>query len=229
MTTHTATAPSTTIRWRRRGLTTAPAAAGIAFVAAWATGLAVWPSNLDVAAPGAKVVSAYAGHQGVAVTQYLLVEGAAAIALAIVVLALGRGAIRRGAARRGRVILLAGVGAVIVSLGECALGLMLSAGRMENGDTGRAGVLFHLINRMDGAKMLALATMALAGVNLARGGGLLPRWLGYVGAALAAAMIASGVGYLLLNNTLAQAAAVSLGLMLIWVAGTGATVGRGSR
>jgi hypothetical protein len=42
-------------------------------------------------------------------------------------------------------------------------------------------------------------------------------------------MIASGVGYLLLNNTLAQAAAVSLGLLLIWVAATGITAGHRSR
>jgi hypothetical protein len=93
---------------------TAPAAAGIAFVAAWAAGLAVWPSNLDVAASGTRVVSAYSGHQGVAVTQYLLVEGVAAIALAIVVIALGRAMIRRGAARRGWVVLVAGAGGVVL-------------------------------------------------------------------------------------------------------------------
>ena len=67
---------------------TAPAAAGIAFVAAWVTGLAVWPTNLNVAASGGKVVSAYTGHQGVAVAQYLLVEGLPAIALTIVVIVL---------------------------------------------------------------------------------------------------------------------------------------------
>jgi hypothetical protein len=160
MTTHAATAPSTTIRSRHPARITAPAAAGLAFAAAWAAGLVAWPSNLDVAASGAKVVSTYAGHQGVAVTQYLLVEG---------------------------------------------------------------------VDRMDGVKMLALATMALAGVGLARRGDLVPRWLGGVGAALAAAMIASGVGCLLLNNTLAQTAAVSLGLLLIWVAATGMTVGRRGR
>jgi hypothetical protein len=208
---------------------TAPAAAGIAFVASWATGLAVWPSNLDSAASGGKVVSAYGGHEGVAAAQYLLVEGAAAIALAIVVLALGRAAIRRGAQRRGRIVIVAGGAAVIMSLVECALGLWLSAGAVPDGDTGRAGVLFHLINRIDGAKMLALATVALAGINLARRGGAVPRWLGYVGAPLAVAMIASGAGYLLLNHSLAQVAAVSLGLLLVWVAATGLTVGRASR
>jgi hypothetical protein len=229
MTTHAAHTRSTTIRSRRFRRVTAPAAAGVAFVAAWATGLAAWPANLNVAASGTQVVSAYAGHQGAAATQYVLVEGAAAIALAVVVTTLGRAAIRRGARQSGWVMLLAGIGAVIVSLAGCTLGLVLSAGAVPDGQTGRAGVLFHLINRLDGVKMLALATMALAAVTLARRGALVPRWLGWVSAGLAAAMTASGVGYLLLNNTLTQAAAVSLVLLLIWVAATGMTAGRGSR
>jgi hypothetical protein len=215
----------------RLGPVTAPAAAGVAFVAPWATGLVAWPSNLSVAASGTKVLSAYAGHQGAAITQYLLVEGAAAIALMIVVMALGRAAIRRGSERPGRVVLLAGISAAIVSLVECALGLVLSAGagaRRRDGP-GRAGTLFHLINRIDGVKMLALAAMALAAFELARRGALVPRWLGYVSAVLSAAMTASAVGYLLLDNTLTQAAALSLGLLLIWVAATGIIVGRGSR
>lgn len=160
-------------------------------------------------------------------TQYLLVEGLAAIALAVVVIALGRAARRRGADRLGRAVVLAGVGAVIVSLAECALGLVLASAAVPDGESGRAGTLFHLINCLDGAKMLALAAMALAAVALARlRGGPLPRWLGYLAVALAAAMIASGVGYLVLDNTLAQAAAVSLSLLLIWVAATGMTLGR---
>jgi hypothetical protein len=228
MTTRTATAPSTTIRSRHRGLA-APAAAGVAFVAAWVTGLSVWPSNLDVAASGVRVVGAYAGHEGVAVAQYLLVEGLAAVALGIVVIALGRAARLRGAGRLGGVVVLAGVGAVIVSLVECALGLLLAGVVVPDGESGRAGTLFHLINRLDGVKMFALAAVALAGVALARRTGVLPRWLGNVAALLAVAMVASGVGYLLLNNTVSQAAAASLGLLLVWVAGAGVTLGRTSR
>jgi hypothetical protein len=182
-----------------------------------------------VAASGSRVVSAYAGHQSVAVTQYLLVEGLAAIALAIVVVTLARAALRRGAERPGRVIILAGTGAVMVSLAECALGLMLAAGAVPDGDTGRAATLFHLINRLDGVKMVALAAVALGGVTLARRSVIVPRWLGYVGAALAGAMILSGIGYLLLDNPLAQVAAASLALLLIWVAATGITVGRAGR
>jgi hypothetical protein len=51
----------------------------------------------------------------------------------------------------------------------------------------------------------------------------LHRWLGYVAAALTAATVASGIGYLPLSTALTQAAAVSFGLLLIWVVGTGVT------
>jgi hypothetical protein len=142
------------------------------------------------------------------------------------VIALERASGWRGADRLGRVVVFAGIGAAVVSLIECALGLLLAGVAVPDGETGRAGTLFHLIDRLDGAKMLALAAMALAGVGLARGRGVLPRWLGDVAALLAAAMIVSSLGYLLPNNTLALAAAVSLPLLLIWVAATGVTIGR---
>jgi hypothetical protein len=140
----------------------------------------------------------------VAVTQYLLVEGLAAIALAVVVIALGGAARRSGARRLASVVALAGLGAVTVSLVECALGLVLAGSAVPHREAGRAGTTFHLINRLDGAKMLALAALALVGLALARRGGLLPRWLGYVAAALAAAMVVSGAGYLVLSDTLSR-------------------------
>ena len=180
MTAYTATTPSTPIRSPRRQWLAAPAVAGLAFVAAWVAGLLVWPSNLDLAAPGSRVVSVYAGHQGVAIAQYLLVEGLAAIALAIVVLALGRTARRRGARQLGAAVMLAGIGAMTISLAECALGLWLTSIVVADSETVRAGTLFHLINRMDGVKMLALAAVALAGAGLTRRTGVLPRWLEYV-------------------------------------------------
>jgi hypothetical protein len=228
MTTHVATTPPAPTRSHPRAVITVPAAAGFAFTATWLAGLAVWPTNPSVDASAAKVVSAYAGHQAIAATQYLLVEGLAAIALAAVLIALGRAAAPRGAGRLGRVTVLAGIGAVTVALVECVLGLWLATAAIPAGDTGRAGTLFDLINRLDGTKMLAFAMMAIAGVALTRRDGPLPRWLGYTAAPLAAAMTVSGIGYLLLNNTLAMAAAASLPLLLIWVGGTGLALGRHS-
>jgi hypothetical protein len=88
-----ATAPRISVG-RRRWIT-APALAGIAYSTAWVLGLAVWPSNLDVDATNAKVVATFGAHEGAAMTQFLLFEGLAAVALAVVVLALGQAARRR--------------------------------------------------------------------------------------------------------------------------------------
>jgi hypothetical protein len=214
----TSTAPSRPISGRNR-LLTAPAVAGVAYLLAWVTGLAVWPSNLDVAASGTQVVAAYTGHQGVAMTQSLLVHGAAAVALAVVVLALGQAARHRHGGPLGPAMVVAGVGAVAVSLLQCALGLLLA------GDSSRAGSLFAAINRLDGVKMLALAAMAASGAALVRRTRLLPSWLGYLGALLAVALVVSGIGYLLLSSTLAPTAYVSGLLLLVWVTAAGISLG----
>ncbi len=219
------TTQSTRIGLRGSRLLTGSAVAGVAYVVAWVAGLAVWPSNLDVEASNAEVVASYSAHQAAAVTQYLLVEGVAGVALALVVLALGRAARRRGVDRLGRVALIAGLGAATLSLIQCALGLLLAGSAAPDGDASRAGSLFDLSNRLDGVKMFALAALAVAGSGLARRG-LLPRWLGYTGAALAVALVASGTGYVLLNTTLARAAFASLPLLLVWVLGTGVALAR---
>ena len=94
------------------------------------------------------------------------------------------------------------------------------------GDASRAGLLFASINRLDGVKMLALAAMAGTGAALVHRTGVLPGWLGYAGGLLAVALVVSGVGYLLLNSTLAPAAFVSGPLLLLWVTGAGISLGR---
>jgi hypothetical protein len=222
----TATSLRVSIGPRRR--ITAPAVAGVAYTAAWLLGLAVWPSNLDVAATNVKVVATYSAHQGAAMTQYVLIEGVAAIALAVVVTALGMAARRRGAGQLGRVAVAAGLTAVALSLAQCGLGLLLAGSFAPDGEAHAAGRVYDLIDRMDGVKMFVLAAMALAAVGLARRA-VLPRWLGYVAAVLTVALIASGAGYLLLSTTLAQAVFVSGPLLLVWVTGAGVALGRTSR
>jgi hypothetical protein len=219
------TVPDIHIRSRAGSLLTWPAVAGIVYAAAWVTGLAAWPSNLAVSASNAKIVDSYGSHEAAAVTQYLLVEGLAGIALAFVVLALGQAARRRGADGLGRAALIAGLIAATLSVIQAVLGVVLAGSAVPDGEADRAGSLFDLINRLDGVKMFALAALAIAGVGLVRRG-VLPRWLGYTGAALAVALVVSGTGYLLLSSTLAEAAAVSLVLLLVWVPGTGIALAR---
>ena len=100
-------------------------------------------------------------------------------ALAVVVLALGRAARGHGARR------LAGV---TVGRGPCGSRVVArpvrprpAAGRRaaSGGDSSGAGSIFELVSRIDGAKMLLLAIVAVSAIALARRAGALPAWTVY--------------------------------------------------
>lgn len=171
-------------------------------------------------------MAAHAGHTAVTAIQFLLTEGAASLALAVVAIALGRAGLRAGASKVAGITLATGVVAAAVALVQCGLGVYLATSVVPADQVGTAGKLAEVINRLDDVKMLVLAIMAVAGTLMARRTGLLPRWLRWTGAALAVAIAASGVGYALLNNAFAQAAWVSLPLLLIWVTGAGLVLGQ---
>lgn len=207
-----------------QALRSRPAVAGLVYLAAWVAGLTLFSADVDLGGSGSAVISAYAGHEGAAALQSVLVHGVAALALLGVVLPLGRRARSWGA---GRAITVAGSAAAAISLVQCALGLWL-AGAVARDDAGASGVTYHLINRLDGLKMVALGALAVAGVVAARRVSLLPRWLVPVGIALAASIAVSAVGYLLLLAGPAVAAFVSLPLLLVWVTASGVAYGRAS-
>jgi hypothetical protein len=212
-----------------------PAGAGIGYLVAWVTGLAVWPSNLALTATSAQVAASYRAHSAAAATQYLLVEGLAGLlfgtVLAVALFSAARrqhaadqNAADRGAADRGAIVLAAG--AVLISLTQCVLGLIL-VGAASAHDAARAGDLFGLVNRLDGVKMLALAGVA---VYLAvTGRRQLPRWIKAVAALAALALVVSGLSYLALASALAGAVYVSGPLLLLWIAATGSWLTRAAR
>ncbi len=237
--------PSTALSWRR-ALTTVPALAGIAYAVSWLAGLSIFASSGTVRTTGAKVLAADAGHQAAATTQFVLTEGAAAVFLAVVVIAIGRAGLRiadgetawaadgrvvwaAGTARAAWVTMAAGLVAVVISLVQFVLGVYLTSSVVPAGHSAAAGELTNAISRLDGVKMLALAAAALAGVAVARRAPALPGWLSYAGIALAVAIVVSGLGYLLLVDSLALAAWVSLPLLLVWVTGSGIALGRAGR
>ena len=215
--------PATAYRPLRNGLT----AVGIGYTASWIVGLSVWPSNLSVTSTKAQILAAFSAHQAMATIQYLLTEGLPAFGIAIVSLALGRMMRRTGALRRARVVSTVGVLAAAVSLVQTVLGVILTESAVPAGDLNRAGLLFEAVNRLDGVKMFLLAALALSAHALFRRGAL-PIWLGRTGLVLAVAITASGVGYLLLNPTMALFAWVSLPLLLVWITGSAVALGRAS-
>ena len=214
-------APTWTARPGRRGAVSLSALAGIGYTAAWIISLSVGAPNPAVAASGRQVVTAFAGHSGPALAQFVLNEGVAAVSLAVVVISAARAARRRGHARAGQAAAAFGIAAAGVSWAQLALGTWLFRGPVPDRRAATAGAVYHAITRMDGAKMFLLAAMALAVSQLARRSPILPRWLAPLGALLAAAVVTSGLGYLLLTPGLASAVYVSGVLLLIFVSATG--------
>lgn len=200
-------------------------AAGAGYLASWIAGLSVFAASVDVRSGGAAVVADYHGHAGAAVAQTVLTEGLPAIALAVVITGWWRSAATHGQGGLGRRIGAFGLTAAATSLVQCVLGVVLAAALVPGAHTGAAGTVFELSNRLDGVKMLLLAgaavTAAVLGARLAQ-----PKWLRCSAIAAAVTLTVSGVGYLLLVTAAADAAWLSLPLLLIWVAGSAGVLAR---
>ena len=159
------TAISTPLTSRRLTL---PLGAAAAYISAWLVGLAIWPGTPGVDSSATHVADAYAAHQGLAIVQYLLVEGVAGIALGAMVLAIGLGLVANGARRAGKTVLVSGLAAATISLAQSVLGVIMAAGAPDSVATGSTADLFDLLNRMDGVKMFLLAAMVASVVNASR-------------------------------------------------------------
>ena len=206
----TARAASADSASRRRRLLTVPGAIGIGYSLSWIAGLAVPGPSPKFSASGAQIVSAFAGHAPALAAQYALTEGLPAAGIAVVAIGLARVA-------GSRLAMVAGVTAAVISVLQFCLGMWLAV----TSSPVTAHVLFQLVNRMDGGKMLVLAVLGAAAAAAV----MLPRWLRYAGAALAVAITASGVVYLLLLQSLWLLAGPALVLLLIFITGAGIWLG----
>ena len=227
MSTRTAAARST--QGRHRAVVTVPVLAGAGYTAAWLASQLVGAPNPSVSVPGAQVVASFAGRGGPAMAMFVLAEGVAAIALAVVVVVVARPALHREARPAARLAAQLGVGfgitAAAVSWVELALGTWLISVLVPERRSGTAGAAYHALMRLDGAKMFLLAVMAAAVSAMAVTAPLLPRWLAPMGFVLAALLVVSGLGYVLLAPGLADAVYVSGILLLAFVTCTGVTFG----
>jgi|HubBroStandDraft_6_1064221.scaffolds.fasta_scaffold533275_2 hypothetical protein len=202
---------------RRRRLLTVPGLVGIGYSLSWIAGLAVPAPSPRFGAPGAEVVAALAGHGPAVATQFALTEGLPAAGIAVISVALARTARRRGAAGPARFALVSGLVAAIISALQFGLGLALTV----TSAPGPAHLLYASVDRLDGAKMLALAVLGAAAAAMTA----LPRWLRYTGIALAVTITCSGLVYLLLAASLAAAAGPALVLLLAFMTGCGIMIG----
>lgn len=208
---------------RRRGAgAVLLALASFTYIPFWVVALTVWSGSLSIQLSSEGAVALYGSAPLRATLNVIFSEGLPAISLLIVLVAVAFTVRRSGAAGAGLIVLVAGVAAVVVSLVECALGLLLTLVAAPAHDASLAGLLFGSLTRLDGVKMLLLAAAALAAsVGPAWRLRALPVWLRVIGVALAVAIVISGVGYAFLIPPLAIAAWASLPLLLVWVTGSG--------
>jgi hypothetical protein len=192
------------------------AAAGIGYTVAWLISLVVGAPTPNVAA--------FAGHDWPVIVNLVLSEGIAAVALAVLVLMAARAGRRAGRRRAGLAVAVFGVAAAAVSWAELMLAAWLQFGPVASGHATVAGTLWSAIQRIDGAKMFVLAAMAVALAVLSLASVALPRWLAPLALLLAACLVISGLGYVLLANALSDAVFVSGILLLAVVTATGVTL-----
>jgi len=224
--------PSTAARsalGRSRAVLSVPVLAGVGYLVFWVVSQSVGAPNPGVAAPGAQVVTSFAGRGGPNMAMFVLAEGAAAVALVVVAVAVARPVLHRGAPPRARLAAQLSVGfaatAAVMSWIELAVGAWLISALVPDRQTGTAGAAYHALNRLDGAKMLVLAAMAVALSALAMTTTLLPRWLAPLGFTLAAALVVSGLGWVLLAPGLSDSVYVSGVLLVAFVTCSGVTFG----
>ena len=201
----------------RLRLLTVPGLAGLCYTLSWIAGLAVPAPSPGFGASGAGIVAALSGHGPALAAQYTLTEGLPAAGIAVIAVALARLARRSGATVTARFALVAGLTAAVISAVQFGLGLALTA----TAAPGPAHLLYTSVNRLDGAKMLALAVLGVAAAAMIA----LPRWLRWTGIALAVAITCSGLVYLLLIASLAAAAGPALVLLLVFMTGCGIMTG----
>ncbi len=201
----------------RRWLLTVPGLAGLCYTLSWIAGLAVPAPSPGFGASGAGIVAALSGHGPALAAQYTLTEGLPAAGIAIIAVALARLGRRSGATAAARFALVAGLTAAVISAVQFGLGLALAA----TSAPGPAHLLYSSVNRLDGAKMLALAVLGVAAAAMIA----LPRWLRWTGIALAVTITCSGLVYLLLIASLAAAAGPALVLLLVFMTGCGIMTG----
>jgi hypothetical protein len=204
------------------------ACAGAVYVVAWLIGLFSAPAAPSPAASDATVHAFFVQHHAATLVQALLVHGIAGVALAVFVVSLARCLPGSPIDAMRRLLLVAGVGAAVISLAQ--LGIEIALYRHVDGDgdgDARATAsLFHAVNVADTIKLMLLAIAIGTATRLAAS---LPTWIRAVGAALVPTLILGGLAFLIDSGALTAILSLSLLLLLLWVAALSVAVPKGTR
>lgn len=193
--------------------------AGIVYVLAWVIGLFLAPSSPDAFAPAATVNDYFVAHRSAALLQALFVHGLAGIALAVFAFALW-GYLAVAFNRSGPTGLVLGFGllAAAVSLLQFALAIATYTHVGGQGSVGGTRALFNAINKADTVKLFLLAFFIAAATVAARRARAFPRWVLWEGILAVPLLVIGGLAFVVDAGALDLFLAVSLVLLLLWVA-----------
>lgn len=202
------------------------AAAAVVYVAAWLVGLATAPAAPDADATDATIHAFYADNSSAALLQATLVHFIAGVALAVFVVAVA-GRLPVPADDRARtVFLVAGLTAAGVSLLQFTCEVVLDRHAATSDDASMSATLFHAVNLADTVKLLLLAVAIGAATRAATGARVLPSWLRVLGLATVPALVLGGAAFVVPSDILSAILALSLLLLLAWVAATAVVLAR---
>jgi hypothetical protein len=190
--------------------------AGFTYVGAWVVGLTAFGVGPAADATDPEIARYFADHRVLSAIQSLLVHGVAAVALLVMLTIVTR------SGRSSTLAYRAGLAGVGLSLVQCGLDVYRSL--VSTGST--TATLVHTIDRIDGIKMLAFALMIAASIPGFRARGLIGPKMTVAGWVAVPALVLSGIAYAGHVTALLVSAALSLLLLLVWVAATGVAASR---
>jgi len=194
------------------------AVAGFTYVAAWVVGLLIAPSAPSPDAADATINAFYADHRSATLVQATLVHLVAGLALAAFVVSLARQFAPASANSSRTMLVVAGLGAAVISLIQFGLEAALNRHVADGGRASTTASLFHAVNIADTVKLILIAVAVLAATRLALVARRLPRWLEVLAYVLAPILVVGAAAFVVNSGALSALLALSLVLLLVWVA-----------
>jgi hypothetical protein len=192
--------------------------AGATFIAAWIVGLILANGGPEPGDPGYKIANYFAAHEGRSIVATMLIDGLAGAALLGIAYSLYLYLEQAANDRLRRSILVAGVLAGVTSFIQAGVGVTLAYRAAHGSSPDTAETLFKVLNNLDTVKIVLLAIMIASASLVARRFGAFPGWLASSGLVFAPLLAISGLAFPLESDALYSSLAVTLILLLLWVA-----------
>lgn len=196
------------------------AMAGLVYVAVWIVGLLIESDTPNTSVPVADLTTYFLAHRHSHLLQSYLIDGVAGVAILMFTAMLTNlfyTVDDNQNATFAYILFGAGVAAATVSLAQAGMQAALTDSELLTGDAASIRLLLMLINATDTFKLLALSLLSGTTSALVLRTGLLPRWLGWLGAILSFALIFGGLHFLVDSPSLFFVLVASLPLLLLWV------------